>query len=233
MADSSFADPLPQPPWADIDDVLLDMDGTLLDLAYDNHFWQSLLPARYAEARGLTPEQAMAELLPRFRGAEGTLAWYCVHHWTRETGLDVAALKRASRQGIRVLPGIEATLARLRNMGKRLWLVTNAHPDVLAVKREVTGIDRWFDHVISSHELGAPKEAAAFWPALRARQGFDPARSLFADDSAPVLAAARDYGIAHVVAIRWPDRGRPPRPVPGFASVDALPELLPETALRN
>lgn len=230
MPDASPVFPPVAPPWGEIDDVLLDMDGTLLDLAYDNHFWQSLLPLRYAEARGLSAEQAMADLLPLFRRSEGTLAWYCIHHWARETGLDIPAMKQASRGAVRILPGIEDALRRLRDMGKRLWLVTNAHPDVLAIKREVTGIDRWFDHVVSSHDIGAPKEAADFWPALRAHQAFDPARSLFADDSAPVLAAARDYGIAHVIGIRWPDRGRPPRPLAGFASVDAVPDLLEPAA---
>ena len=34
--------------WQDIHTVLLDMDGTLLDLHFDNHFWLEHLPKRYA-----------------------------------------------------------------------------------------------------------------------------------------------------------------------------------------
>lgn len=30
--------------WQEVDTVLLDMDGTLLDLAFDNYFWQTLVP---------------------------------------------------------------------------------------------------------------------------------------------------------------------------------------------
>ena len=29
--------------WREVDTVLLDMDGTLLDLAFDNYFWQTFL----------------------------------------------------------------------------------------------------------------------------------------------------------------------------------------------
>jgi FMN phosphatase YigB (HAD superfamily) len=50
------------PPWEAIDTVLLDMDGTLLDLRFDNYFWMEFLPERYAERHGLTPEQARAVL---------------------------------------------------------------------------------------------------------------------------------------------------------------------------
>ena len=35
--------------WDDIDTVLLDMDGTLLDLHFDNFFWMHYMPRRYAE----------------------------------------------------------------------------------------------------------------------------------------------------------------------------------------
>ena len=51
-------------PWPDIDTVLLDMDGTLLDLHFDNHFWLELLPQRYAELHGISRAMAELELAP-------------------------------------------------------------------------------------------------------------------------------------------------------------------------
>ena len=51
---------MPSLPWHAIDTVLLDMDGTLLDLHYDNHFWMEHLPQRYAELHGVS--RAMAEM---------------------------------------------------------------------------------------------------------------------------------------------------------------------------
>ena len=79
--------------WSLINTVLLDMDGTLLDLHYDNHFWLEHVPRRYAEKHALSLEAAKEALRGRYRQAEGTLDWYCVDYWTRELNLDIALLK--------------------------------------------------------------------------------------------------------------------------------------------
>ncbi len=39
--------------WDNIDTVLLDMDGTLLDLGFDNWFWQPHVPEQYPPSRHL------------------------------------------------------------------------------------------------------------------------------------------------------------------------------------
>ena len=44
------------PDWENIETVLLDMDGTLLDLHFDNHFWLQHVPVCYAEKHGLSHE---------------------------------------------------------------------------------------------------------------------------------------------------------------------------------
>lgn len=220
--------------WSRIDHVLLDMDGTVLDLAYDNHFWQRLLPQRYAAHHGLDPDEAMTRLMAEFRATHGTLDWYCLDYWSRYTGLDIAAIKREPvlRAGIRVLPGSEDFLDAVRASGRPLWLVTNAHPGSWQVKLEETGIGRHFNRVISSHDFGLPKEHPAFWPTLQAAHPFDLSRSLFADDSLNVLHNARASGFAEVVAIRHPDSSAAPRAIDGFTAVDRLPALLPVGARR-
>ena len=213
-------------PWDQIDTVLLDMDGTLLDLRFDNWFWQEHLPTVYAAAHQLEPEAALALLMPRFAAARGRLDWYCIDYWSRELGLDIPAIKRGVREQVAWIPGAEAFLVRLRALGKRRVLVTNAHPETLAIKDEHVDLIGHLDAVYSTHPFGAPKEDPAFWPRLAAAAPFDPARTLFVDDSLPVLAAAHDYGIAWLRAIRRPDSGRPARDTAGFVGVDSVAELL-------
>lgn len=213
--------------WSAITSVFVDMDGTLLDLHFDNHFWREYLPQYYGQRRGLSLEQAQAELRPRFRAMQGTLQWYCLDHWSRELDMDILALHREQRESIRVLPQAEEFLRRVRASGKRLVLMTNAHPDTLALKMAQTHLDSHFDAIVSSHTLGAPKETSGFWQAFAQMEAIDPDAGLLVDDSLPVLRAARDFGLRYLVAMRRPDSHQPARDISEFPAVNSLAELMP------
>ncbi len=201
------------------------MDGTLLDLGFDHQFWEQLLPRRYAESRGVSVEEARRLMRPIFEATQGTLDWYCIDYWSQALSLDIAMLKRAVRHQIEWLPHSRAFLARLRAAGRRTVLVTNAHPEILAIKDAHLGIRRQFDAVYSSHEFGEPKECTAFWPRLAERESFDAARTLLADDSAAVLRAAQAHGIRWLYAVRRPIHRAPSREAVEFAGVDSVHEL--------
>ena len=213
-------------PWDAIDTVLLDMDGTLLDLRFDNWFWQEHIPALWARERGLTTAAALEELTPRFEAARGRLDWYCVDYWSRELMLDIRAIKRGVREQVAWIPGAEEFLLRLCRLGKRRLLLTNAHPETLAIKDEHIDLVGHLDGAYSTHAFGAPKEDPAFWPRFAASEQLEPARTLIVDDSLAALAAARDFGIGWLRAIRRPDSGRPARDTAGFAGIDSIAELL-------
>ncbi len=191
--------------WSRIDLVMLDMDGTLLDLHFDNHFWRQLVPQRWAQAHGLDLAQAQAELERRYHRERGRLSWYSVDFWSAELGLDLIALKQTERARIRVRPQTLAFLQAVAASGRQRWLVTNAHHHSLALKLDVTGIGAHFDHILCSHTFAAAKESAAFWPALQARHPFQAQGCLLIDDSEEVLDAALTYGIGQVLCIRQPD----------------------------
>lgn len=213
--------------WSSIRQVFLDMDGTLLDLHFDNHFWLEHLPLRFAEQRGVDPALAKTELYGRFAAVRGQLQWYCLDYWSRELGVDIVALKREVAHLIDVRAHVREFLDALRESRLRVVLLTNAHDASLRLKLEYTGIEGHFDRLISSHGLGEAKESAAFWPRLQVMEPFDPARTLLIDDNLDVLRAARRYGLAHLLAVRHPDSRRGPKDTEEFEAVDDFREIMP------
>lgn len=209
-------------PWAQFDTLLLDMDGTLLDLAFDNYFWRELIPRLVARRRNITEEHARDHVFELYAGKEGTLDWYCLDFWGDRLELDLVALKTASSHRIRFLPGARDFLRIARASGKRLVLVTNAHQENLNMKKEVAGLALWIGEFVSSHDLGAPKEHPAFWERLQEELGFDPAGALFVDDSHDVLDTAAEFGIGGVVGIRRPDSRAPVRKAGVHPSINSV-----------
>lgn len=205
---------------------MLDMDGTVLDLAYDNYMWLTLVPQFYAEKHGMSFEEARSFLYSKYRAIQGDLQWYCLDHWSEHLGLDVIALHRGERHRIEFLPGAREFLERTRELGLRVLLVTNSHPDTLSLKDEVTGLSAYFDGVYSSHVIGHAKERQEFWHALQDEVGFDVATTVFVDDSYPVLKSAATYGVSKPVAITRPDTSEPPRESSEFAAVEGVADLL-------
>ena len=216
--------------WQRAEILLFDMDGTVLDLNFDNHFWNRAIPQHYAELHGMAEHEATSELVPRFKAAEGRLDWYCVDYWSRELGLDVMAIKQNFAAGIAVLPGAEAFLAEQRAAGRRLWLVTNAHPQTLSLKLRHAPIGDYFERHVSSHDLGFPKEDARFWSAFSADCPVGAAQSVMFDDNHRVLEAAQAHGIGQLVRITRPDTLRPAAEFDaaahGMVAVHGLADLL-------
>ncbi|MGQ0384158.1 MAG: HAD family hydrolase [Gammaproteobacteria bacterium] len=213
------------PDWPAIDTVLLDMDGTVLDLGCDIRFWQEILPREYARRHAVTVEEAHRRMRPIHEATRGTLDWYSVDFWNRALSLDIVELKRATRHHIAWLPESRDFVARVRASGRRVVLVTNAHPEIFAIKDAHLGVRRHFDAVHSSHDLGAAKEDSRYWERLEGRESYDRSRTLFADDTVPVLESARRHGIRWLYAIRQPVRHGPPRAQAAIPGVDSVHEL--------
>jgi 5'-nucleotidase len=212
--------------WPLIDTVLLDMDGTLLDLHFDNYFWQHHLMQRYAELHGQPYAEVELRLLGMFNRAAGTLNWYSVDYWSRELDVDIVQLKREVQHLIAVHPFVEEFLERLQGK-KRVILVTNAHRKSLQLKLERTGIGRFFEAMISSHDYQRPKEDPLFWQQLQQDLKFDPARTLLVEDHVGILETARRCGIAYLLAVRKPDSKGELRTINGFPAIEHFGELLP------
>ena len=204
---------------------MLDMDGTILDLAYDNYMWLTHVPTHWAEQNDMSLDEARRYLLQKFGAAQGDLRWYCLDHWSEHLGLDVHQLHRDNHHLIDFLPGAKAFLERMREAHVRLLLVTNSHQFTLDLKDEVTGLVEYFDGVHTSHDYGYAKEHQNFWHALQEDAGFDPETTMFVDDSHPVLHSAATYGVRHTVAISRPDTSMPERENDEFVSVNGIADL--------
>jgi putative hydrolase of the HAD superfamily len=213
--------------WNNLGTLLLDLDGTLLDLHYDNHFWLEHVPRRYAEARKLPLEAAREEILARYRRAEGTLDWYCVDYWSRELDLDIPQLKEEVTHLIAVHPYVIDFLDAVKTLGKRVVLVTNAHGKALAVKFRRTQLGDHFDAVVCAHDLGIPKEHVGFWGRLQEIEPFDKETTLLIDDSLPVLRAASRYGIGQLLTVSQPDSRMPEKDIGEFRAIRSFREIMP------
>ena len=213
--------------WNTIDTVLLDMDGTLLDLNFDNYFWQEHVPIRYAEKHAMAVTDAKTELFPKFRAAEGTMNWYCVDYWSRILGLDIAHLKAEVDHLIAIHPHVLDFLDRLHEMKIRRVLVTNAHQKSLMLKMDRTQLHDHLDQIICAHDFGMPKEDPTFWGKLAQQVDFDKKTSVLVDDSLPVLRSARRYGIQHLLAVRKPDTQNPEKDVEEFEAIYNFSDIMP------
>ncbi|MCK9635745.1 MAG: GMP/IMP nucleotidase [Methylobacter tundripaludum] len=212
--------------WKKVDTVLLDMDGTLLDLNFDNHFWKEFVPFKFAEKQGLSIEAAKQQLQPRFKSMEGKLEWYCLDYWSDVLELDIAGLKAEISGLIAVLPHVTEFLEKAHQSPKKVYLVTNAHRGSLGLKMEKTCLQAFFDGIISSHDLGYPKEQAEFWRLLQQRVPFEKQSALLIDDSLAVLNSARQFGIAHLISVSRPDTKQPKKEITDYPAIEDFRELM-------
>lgn len=216
---------MPTLPWSEIDTVLLDMDGTLLDLHFDNFFWLDYLHQRYAQQHGISVDASRERLIPLLARYQGQLQWYCVEFWTRQLQLPIREMKR--EQAARIAPRPQALefLQALQRAGKRVALITNAHRHSLEIKLEQVPMGALLDAVISSHDYGHPKEEQQFWQHLQEQFAFVPERSLFIDDSLSVLRSAARYGIGHLRCVATPDSQKPAKDCAEFADIGPFADI--------
>lgn len=213
--------------WNTIDTVLLDMDGTLLDRHFDDHFWLEHVPKRWAAQNGTSIEHARTRLHALFKSQEQTLNWTDLDYWSQRLGLDIPLLKREIEHLIAVHPFVVEFLLFLRQHGKQIWLVTNAHSKTLDLKMKTTRIGAYFDGIVSAHQVGLPKEDPRFWQALQRFVSYDPGRTLLGEDSETNLGTAKQYGIGYLVYVSRFSSKVQPKPSSAFASIEYFSALIP------
>jgi putative hydrolase of the HAD superfamily len=202
------------------------MDGTLLDLHFDNHFWSHHLPAKLAVKRGISITDAKDYMNSEYNKVAGTLSWYCLDFWTQKLQLNIVQAKREIEHLISMRPDAIPFMDALKASNREVILVTNAHPDSLSLKVEHTRLDTHIDQLISTHEFGVTKESQLLWQKLQHRLSFNCASTLFVDDSLAILQSAKTFGIGHLLAVENPDSKQPARLINEFPAVQDYRYLL-------
>jgi putative hydrolase of the HAD superfamily len=216
--------------WKLIDTVLLDMDGTLLDRHFDDHFWLEHVPRTWSRKNRVPLGEAKKRLYEMFHSQERTLNWTDLDYWSEHLGLDIPMLKLEIDHLIAVHPGVVEFLTFLRQHGKHAWLVTNAHAKTLDLKMKKTRLGPYFTGIISAHDLGLPKEETAFWGKLRERVPFSPERTMLGEDSETNLGTADEYGIRYLIYVSRFSSKVTPQPSATYTSIHYFSQLIPRDA---
>ncbi|MDW3095736.1 MAG: GMP/IMP nucleotidase [Gammaproteobacteria bacterium] len=212
--------------WAQIKTVFLDMDGTLMDLAFDNYFWHEYVPSIYSKNRGMNDLKAKQLLLDMYKRERGNLTWYCTDYWSEQLDLDIKQLKQQVASKVSLFPLVSEFLVWLQENGKRSVLLTNAHIDSVDIKMEQTSIRPMFDRVITSHSYGYAKEHDEFWPLLAEDEVYQRESTLLIDDNVSVLQAADRYGIKHLLSVLQPDTTLPIQDTKGFLAINGFHDIV-------
>lgn len=215
-------------PLKDIKFVLLDMDGTLLDLYFDDYFWGHLVPEKYAEKHNMTFGAAKNFLHETYKSHEKTLNWCDIDFWSRELHLDIPVLKEQIKHLIEMHPHVIDFLKMLRKNGKKVFLVTNAHYKTVNLKLKKTRMGRYFDSVVCSFDVGYPKEFIEFWQKIEKKLKFDKENTLFIDDTEDVLKTAKEFGIKHLLFKAVANSKTPPKASNEFRVISDFRELMRE-----
>lgn len=213
--------------WNGIETVLLDMDGTILDRHFDDHFWLEHVPQRWAAHNRTTLEYAKEHLYGLFRSQENTLNWTDLDYWSDRLKLDIPLLKREIEHLIAVHPHVVEFLLFLKQHRKNVWLVTNAHSKTLDLKMKTTHIGPYFDGIISAHQVGLPKEDDRFWGKLQEFVNYTPEHTLLGEDSETNLTTAQRFGIRYLIYISRYSSKITPRPSEQFQTVEYFNRLIP------
>ena len=210
--------------WNDIKTVLLDVDGTLLDLHFDNSVWNNSLPEAFARKHNLSLSESRSNLYQHMRKVRGKIEFYSFDYWSSFTKIDIEKLHELQQEKIAFRKDAEWFLSKIS--GKRAtFIATNADRKSFGIKDTKLGLTSKVKGVFSSQDFQSPKEEQAFWSAVQNATGFEGSTTLMIDDNEKVLEAAASYGIEHLRFVETPDSQKGTRHSSKFIGINNFVEL--------
>ena len=186
----------------DIECLLIDMDGVILDNAYDNDFWQNQIPEVIADSKGIAFDDAKRLAIQIFNYKKNTKDWYDVDYWSNMLNIDIEAQKRSEKSFSRIslYDGVIDTLSVLKNKTKTI-LITNAHRKTLNIKLEKYNLTPYFDEMVCAHELNYVKEDIQLWYMLRSKYRLDYEKTLLVEDTINNINVGLSAGISGAIYV--------------------------------
>ena len=186
----------------DIECLLIDMDGVVLDNTYDNNFWQNQIPSVLSKKKNIPFDDAKRLAIQIFNFKKNTKDWYDLDYWSNMLGIDIEAEKRSdeSLSRIRLYDNVVDTLSELKKH-TRLILITNAHRKTLNIKLEKFNIGPYFHEMICAHELYYVKEDLQLWYMLRSKYKLNFDRTMLVEDTINNINVALSAGISSAIYV--------------------------------
>jgi pyrophosphatase PpaX len=180
------------------DTVLFDLDGTLIDsgaaiLASFHHATQTVLGRRYAD------DVVMANV-----GGHGIRRQMAAFDEDRVDDL-IAAYRAHNMElyrDVRLFPGIEPVLERLRDSGRRLGIVTVKSRVTVDLTFELLPLAEYFEAVVNGDDVTEHKPDPAGLELALERLGASPGRAAYVGDSPFDLQAAKAAGMG-AIGVTW------------------------------
>ena len=188
----------------DVTDILLDIDGVLLDLSFDKKFWEELVPQEVSSIKNIPIDEAMRDVLGASKALYGTLPWYELSYWEQKYGVNLINVARENSMYAKFLPGAEATLKKISASNKRIIFLTNCDSRLLKVKANQVPFMQYADEWLSAVDIGVVKEEQGFWKSAFNKFNIIPENSIFVDDNIAVVNAALKAGIKKSINVTMP-----------------------------
>ena len=174
---------------------MLDIDGVILDQAFDNYYWSELVPMEISKMNSISLIESKKQVALMGRDLAGTLSWYEIEHWEQKFCIDLIEPARKNASRIKFLPSAQESLKKLNALNKKIIFLTNCDARLLSVKSDAVPIMQYCTAFQSSTDLGIIKEDENYWPIVFDKFNIDPATSLFIDDNKQIVMAADRAGI--------------------------------------
>lgn len=146
--------------------ISFDLDGTLVDMNFDDIIWQKEIPSSFAKKNNVSFEEARKIVFSEYYKAlfiEKTRRWTDVEFWFER--FDLGSVEDMLREAEKHVIIYEDTLEILKYLKEKykLIIISNAHLKFIDVKLRREGLRDYFDKIISApEELGMNKNKSIF-----------------------------------------------------------------------